>query len=784
MTLYNINMIIFYILIGLFALPVFLIFYLGSFSLVTLFGALFFVITFSYASHVLTSRLNLWLRILLNTLFSYIILTFEILRFISYYIQSESFNDRFFFHFTLNTVQNTWHTFPMLAFGSALALAFIGFLTIRLSITPPFRKHSVYLAGLLLLLALLCNSAIKEFIVYQWHASHLVSHKNSWSDNELSQLGINPEVLNQPLVEAQPGRNLVLIYMESLEHIYTEEKYFKALTPKLNQLKKQALYFSDMRPFPNTGWTIAGIVASQCSTPLLAQTGITGNDLMLDGFLNNAVCLGDILHAAGYEQIFMGGAPHKFAGKGQFFLDHQYDEINGVDELKGSITEPSYLSPWGLFDDSLFALSYKKFEQLAAANKPFNLTLLTVDTHAPAGHTSKSCKAYPYIKNKALDAVYCTDQLIGQFIHRLAQHPAYKNTTIVLFSDHLSMRNAAEKYYPEKSKRKLQYLIINSPLTGEVTTSGTTMDVAASLLEAIGVKHNAEFLPAGKLLNERDKTLEADAIPAIKYINSQVLSRSQYELCSDDQFTIKTLDKNNIQIGDKKIPISYQGHYLSNSDFQAQFSVIIFFDKNLAIRNYFLKTHTEIPLLIRKNKGLKYLLLEKNNANEIALYLGSQWQLSALASFPALNKVDFSIEHCFEKMVINDRQSQNLFSLNTHSVASCAINGQNKYVRYDQQNNVLDLLRVNVADNYYHVQLQINDQGSQLWLKSSESVDNDEGDECQIFSPLFYEQSLSIPNLMINGQKYQLELHQQSSLTKEYLFNIPENMHSLFSRKN
>ena len=70
-----------------------------------------------------------------------------------------------------------------------------------------------------------------------------------------------------------------------------------------------------------TTFTVAGILSSQCGTPLLFPKGPGGNDILKNGFLQEGFCFGDILHAAGYHQVFMGGASTRFAGKGVFLAD-------------------------------------------------------------------------------------------------------------------------------------------------------------------------------------------------------------------------------------------------------------------------------------------------------------------------------------------------------------------------------------------------------------------------------------------------------------------------------
>src|SRR5690606_11663260 len=97
----------------------------------------------------------------------------------------------------------------------------------------------------------------------------------------------------------------------------------------------------------------------------------------------------------GYRQSFIGGASTRFAGKGTFLRRHGYDEVLGVEELVWYLDDPNYLNNWGLYDDNTFAAAANKFDELASdPSRPFNLTMLTVDTHHPIGTPSRSCTPY------------------------------------------------------------------------------------------------------------------------------------------------------------------------------------------------------------------------------------------------------------------------------------------------------------------------------------------------------------------------------------------------------
>ena len=269
---------------------------------------------------------------------------------------------------------------------------------------------------------------------------------------------------------------------------------FPNLTPNILALNDQGWQLENLSQLNGTGWTMAGLVSSLCGTPLLYESGIGRNNILFTEFLNRAVCLPDILRSAGYDQAFMGGASLEFGGKGNFFEQHSFDQVYGRSELSERLPDPSHLGGWGLYDDSLFDLAVQEFERLSDNDEPFNLTLLTVDTHHPSGEPSLSCPKYQEIDNSILHAVHCTDYLVGRFVERLQSSPAYSDTLIVLMSDHLAMRNNAFPLFPDGYERRLYFNVLNSDLKGSSAVLATPMDVAPTILSLLGVQHNSTFL--------------------------------------------------------------------------------------------------------------------------------------------------------------------------------------------------------------------------------------------------------------------------------------------------
>lgn len=284
-------------------------------------------------------------------------------------------------------------------------------------------------------------------------------------------------------------RNLVIIYLESLERTYMDPARFPDLTPRLTALESRAVSFTGLGQTVGADFTIGGMVASQCGTPLILTGG--ANSGKMSRFLSGATCLGDVLATAGYQLSYLGGASTTFAGKGAFYQTHGFTEVSGYDELRPELAEPDYHAEWGLQDDTLFSLARKRFDRLADQDKPFVLTLLTLDTHHPNGHadTNRACagRVYGDGSNPMLNSVFCDDLLVGQFIEDILSGPNGADTVIAVMSDHLAMVNSAADLLNAGPRRNLLMILDGSRTDARrIDRAGTTLDTGATLLSYLG----------------------------------------------------------------------------------------------------------------------------------------------------------------------------------------------------------------------------------------------------------------------------------------------------------
>lgn len=290
----------------------------------------------------------------------------------------------------------------------------------------------------------------------------------------------------------QPPKSLVLIYVESLESTYSDPALFgRDLLHRLNALKSRpgVVSFDDYHEMMGAHFTIAGLVATQCGLPLKSVAMFGGNvqGEKIERYLPNARCLGDILAAEGYRNVFLNGSSLAFAGVGKFFRDHRYEKVMGREEWISAGEPPERMSGWGLRDDDLFRHARAEFDRLMKSRRPFNLNVLTIDTHHPYGHLSPQCAQQGYGDFDGI--VECTAGLVADFIEYIIARGGLERVAIVVQGDHLAMGNTSyPKLIQNPQRRVFSLLIGKDRRLAKNTDEVTHFDMLPTILDLIGLQ--------------------------------------------------------------------------------------------------------------------------------------------------------------------------------------------------------------------------------------------------------------------------------------------------------
>lgn len=291
--------------------------------------------------------------------------------------------------------------------------------------------------------------------------------------------------------------NLLLIYLESFNETFSNSEQYPGLTPRIDAFKKRFYSFDHIHS--SSYVTIEGIANSQCGT-LMNMEYANSSLVTRKGRLTDLPCLGDILGKAGYQQIYMGGAELVFAGKGAFLRDHGYGDVKGWRYWD----DQGYkrFGDWGLSDTTLFNTALDTILEKRKQQQPFNLTMLTLGTHVP-GFVYPECPAYPADKDTVfLNAIYCTDYLLGEFIDKLDANGVLEDTVVMMQGDHgVFIRPDILKLFGDKAADTRLLTMLSIPKSAQpaaeqlgLTREGSNVDTAASLLDLLNIDYNTEFM--------------------------------------------------------------------------------------------------------------------------------------------------------------------------------------------------------------------------------------------------------------------------------------------------
>lgn len=364
--------------------------------------------------------------------------------------------------------------------------------------------------------------------LYFAHSFSLVSYVSQYfGPDYFSGSYVDPREVVRPPAKGHP-KNLVLIYVESLENTYSDPALFgRDLLARLHALKARgAVSFEDYQQMPGAHFTIAGIVSSQCGMPLKSLAMFSGNEQgeQVARFLPRATCLGDILAHQGYSNTFLNGSSLEFAGVGKFLADHHYKKVVGREEWVGLGEKQETMSGWGLFDDDLFRHARGELTMLMKAGRPFNLTLLTIDTHHPYGQLSTRCRRDGYSDFEGI--VECTANQVAEFIEYIEKNGWLDKVAVVVQGDHLAMGNTSyDKLISNPHRTVFNLLMTGKRKLSKNTEQVTHFDMLPTILDLMGFKVEGERAGLGyTALGPATVPRPADRLATM---NAQLMNYSQ-----------------------------------------------------------------------------------------------------------------------------------------------------------------------------------------------------------------------------------------------------------------
>ncbi len=278
--------------------------------------------------------------------------------------------------------------------------------------------------------------------------------------------------------DSLPHPDIYLIILESFSDTLTR---IKGVTPHLNSLKRQGLYFS--RFYANSFRTDRGLVAILMGYPAPATVSL----MKFPRKTATMPSLAAHLKRAGYGLNYYYGGDADFTNMRSFLINQGFEHI--TEDADFPVTER--LSKWGVPDHLLFAKAKTDLSAQASAGhrdintrRPAFTVIQTSSSHEPFD------VPYHRLSDPILNAFAYADASLGGFIGYLKASGRWNQSLVIIVPDHLGAwpRNA-DSFKTWRFHVPLIWVggAIKHPMV--VPVYGSQQDIAATVLGQLGINH-------------------------------------------------------------------------------------------------------------------------------------------------------------------------------------------------------------------------------------------------------------------------------------------------------
>jgi phosphoglycerol transferase MdoB-like AlkP superfamily enzyme len=229
-----------------------------------------------------------------------------------------------------------------------------------------------------------------------------------------------------PSAKRDKPLNLVIILQESLGAGFVESLGGKPVTPNLEKLKNEGIWFEQL--YATGTRSVRGIEAVTAGfQPTPAESTVK-----LSLSQKNFFTLASLLTKQGYNAEFIYGGESHFDNMRSFFLGNGFNQITDQKDYKN----PVFMGSWGASDEDLLNKTHEQLMAHHASGKPFFTLAFSSSNHAPFEFPDGRIELYEQPKATDNNAVKYADYAIGQFFEKAKKSPYWKDTLFLIVADH------------------------------------------------------------------------------------------------------------------------------------------------------------------------------------------------------------------------------------------------------------------------------------------------------------------------------------------------------------
>lgn len=295
---------------------------------------------------------------------------------------------------------------------------------------------------------------------------------------------------HQPTETSDKKKNMVIILVESLGAEFVGKLGGLPLTPYLDGLSQEGLWFENM--YATGTRSVRGIEAVISGfLPTTARSVVKQPRSQ-----NNFFTIASALKNQGYSTSFIYGGEGQFDNMASFFSGNGFDKTIDQDDY----VDPVFYGSWGVPDEDLFNKAHEEFTK-EHDKGPFFSLVFTASNHSPYDFPGGRIELYEQPQATKNNAVKYTDYAIGKFIEKAKQSNYWEDTLFLIIADHNSRVYGANLVPIERFH--IPAMVLGKDIERKtVSRLASQIDMLPTLLSLMGIQ--AEIPTTGVDLMRKD----------------------------------------------------------------------------------------------------------------------------------------------------------------------------------------------------------------------------------------------------------------------------------------
>ena len=319
------------------------------------------------------------------------------------------------------------------------------------------------------------NPIFSFFASLEKSGSNIVSFKfmdQKTCDDIVNQL-YNTQSIDCDTLLTTDTPNIIVILLESCGGQFTEIGGRTDITPNLNKMAKEGIYFANCHA--NSWRTDRGTLCTWSGYPSFPNTSVMKIPAKSRTLPNIARTL---QQERGYSTHYLYGGDINFTNMRSYLVSGGFQDLTWKTDYT---TDEQQTARWGVRDD----ITFHTLTQLTKTMKqPFLIGYSTLSSHSPWD------VPIHHFDDEVLNAFYYLDQCVGNFIQQLRHTELWNHTLIVMLPDHGIVHAGLDESNPLLNHIPMLWLggVVKQPRRIEQVCNQT--DLPATLLGQLGIAHD------------------------------------------------------------------------------------------------------------------------------------------------------------------------------------------------------------------------------------------------------------------------------------------------------